>query len=464
MEHTSSQLIIKFTDKAFDKEKEGGELQGCKRYTRHVAEMNKEAEALDRYDEFATLSLTPSDYANDGGEYGIRKERYHSGDERLLPHQVAATEAFLKELRGFGLLADVVGSGKTYEACAVLSELAAKGKISTMLLIVPSQVYNTWIEVLEIRFGLGRGVLRTVGEEFEDDLFERGEDGILRPVAPLIVKTEDFVKWREHDVAGILFDAVIVDEAHNLCGEDGESAKAMKLLSILMVTKKKAEKTYCVLLSATPHSGNLEQMFRLWYFVRCKGGLPEDFDEKEDMERTAEYRKEKAYYKERVCHGATTVMEFINNVKMVEVTYTFRQEFDAYLEREGIGNFESRLEGEKKRIVENFLDEYPEIERKVSDNIAGAYHHGVLRSIMIRQPNQRLRKGKHIENVYFFPATNRASTVRFNGLGGRCYGARGCAGRPRCRDDGSRQVLACGVCTGEPRQPGLPCCVCRRIL
>ena len=36
-----------------------------------------------------------------------------------------------------------------------------------------------------------------------------------------------------------------------------------------MATKKKANSTYCVLLSATPHSGNLEKMFRLWYFIRC---------------------------------------------------------------------------------------------------------------------------------------------------------------------------------------------------
>ena len=34
---------------------------------------------------------------------------------------------------------------------------------------------------------------------------------------------------------------VCVDEAHHLCTEEGEYAKAMKLLSMLMVTKKKSQ-------------------------------------------------------------------------------------------------------------------------------------------------------------------------------------------------------------------------------
>ena len=315
-----NQLRIKFATNAFNKASEDTGLRDCKKYTKHVAKMNKFAEVLDRSDKFSELSLSPSDYARVDGEYGIERRKFHSRDERLLPHQKIATHAFLRELRGFGLLADVVGSGKTYEACAVLSELAAKGEISSLLLIVPSQVYNTWIEVLEKNFGLGIGVLQPMGAEFDDTLFERGNDGLYRPEKPIIVKMEDFVKWRSADVENILFDVIVVDEAHHLCVEEGSSATALKLLSIMMLTKKKANKTYCVLLSATPHSGNLENMFRLWYFITCKGGKPSDFDEKEDAQRSPEYRKEKEYYKNRVCHGAVTVMDFIQRVKLEEVT------------------------------------------------------------------------------------------------------------------------------------------------
>ena len=90
---------------------------------------------------------------------------------------------------------------------------------------------------------------------------------MFKPNSPIIVKTEDFVKWQPHAIDNVLFDVVVVDEAHGLCEEEGENAQALKLLSIMMSTKKRAKKTYCVLLSATPHSGNLEQMFRLWYFI-----------------------------------------------------------------------------------------------------------------------------------------------------------------------------------------------------
>ncbi len=417
MGKNTPKLRIKFIAGAFNKDLERSGMQQSQNYTKHVAQMNKTAQTLDRYDEFATLSLTPSDFAKKDGVYGIDKiKQLHTGDERLLPHQVAATLAFLKELRGFGLLADVVGSGKTYEACSVLSELSAKGKINSALLIVPAQVYETWINVLEMQFGLGKDVLIRMGDILDQDKLEKKKNGMLHPVGPIIVTTEDFVKWKETQVENVLFDVVVVDEAHRLCVEEGPSAKALKLLSVMMSTKKKAKKTYCVLLSATPHAGNLEHMFRLWYFIRCKGGTPEDFDVKTDADRTDGYRKEKEYYKQHICHGAATVMEFIDNVKISEVTQNFVIKFEEYLNSVKITNFNERLIGEQKRIIEDFLDQNEEVRYRVIDNIANAYHNGVLRSIMIRQPNDRIRKSKRVENYFFFPAFEQKEKFKIKGL------------------------------------------------
>ena len=42
-----------------------------------------------------------------------------------------------------------------------------------------------------------------------------------------------------------------MDEAHHLSEEAGKYAGAMKLLSEMMQTKKKAEATYCLLLTAS---------------------------------------------------------------------------------------------------------------------------------------------------------------------------------------------------------------------
>ncbi len=417
MENQTPRLRIKFIAGAFNKDLERAGLSESRSFTKRVSSMNKTAETLDRYDEFAALSLSPTHYAKKDGEYGIEEiKQVHIGQERLLPHQVAATKAFLKELRGFGLLADVVGSGKTFEACSVLSELSAKGKIGTALLIVPSQVYDTWIEVLEMKFGLGKNVLMKMGDYLDQSALQMGDNGLLSPRAPIIVKSEDFIKWREHQVENVLFDVVVVDEAHNLCQEEGESAKALKLLSVMMSAKKKAKKTYCILLSATPHSGNLEQMFRLWYFIRCKGGMPEDFDVKTDAERTESYRKEKEYYKMHICRGASTVMEFIDKVKTAEVTQNFGVQFDEYLEKRKINNFSLLLDGEKKKYIADFMDCNDQLRDKIIDNIANAYHNGVLRSIMIRQPNDRIRKGKRIENYFYFPAKNKEEKFKIKGL------------------------------------------------
>ncbi len=410
---------IKFINGAFEKEKERAGIEDWKPYTKRAESMNKAAEAIDRHDDLASLTLSPSTFKQEpGSAYGIKKLRIHAGDDRLLPHQVEATKRFLKELRGFGLLADVVGSGKTFEACSVLSELSAKGKIESLLIIVPDQVYETWIEVLEMGFGLGKGRLKKLGKTWEDDAFEQDEMGIFHPLSPMIVKMEDFICWKENYIKNVLFDAVVVDEAHNLCQEEGPESRALKLLSIMMETKKFAKKSYCLLLSATPHQGSLQDMFRLWYFIRCQGGLPSDFDEKSDEQRTEDYRKEKAYYKDHICRGATTVMEFINKVRLAEVTGTFKPEFDSFLAKRGVENFDALLEGEQKNYIEEFLaiEENEELSEDVNNRIADAYHNGVLRSIMIRQPNDRIRKSKRIENVFLFPATNKAKEFNIQGL------------------------------------------------
>ena len=317
---------------AFDREKQRTRLSSVKEsYNAKIAEMNRAVEALDRFDDFSMLKIDPSKYKKGKNGYGI-VEKQGFNDGVILQHQRDAALAFLRELRGFGLLADVVGSGKTYEACVVLSELAVRDKVRSLLLVVPEQVYANWVDVLENQFGLGKGVLQTIGADIDISSLEcESDSGFLRPLRPVIVKTEDFVCWPE-ETKRLLFDVIVVDEAHHLCAEEGRYAKAMKLLSLMMETKKKANMTYCLLLSATPHSGNLEHMFRLWYFIRCKGGNPDDFDEKEDKERSAEYNKEKKYYKQHVCRGAATVMEFIKKVKLIEVTGTHGAAFAAYLQ------------------------------------------------------------------------------------------------------------------------------------
>ena len=411
---------IKVDDHAFDRDVQRSNIATTKKsFDRQVYDANKSVEELDRYDDFGFFKIDPLTYKKQAdSQYGV-PVRLGFNDDVILSHQRVAALSFLRDLRGFGLLADVVGSGKTYEACVVLSELAARGKLRSLLLIVPDQVYDTWKSVLEMQFGLGKDALLEAGADMDiADLDCKALGGnILRPSKPIIVKAEDFALWHE-DTQRLLFDVIVVDEAHHLCAEEGRYAKAMKLLSLMIQTKKQENSTYCLLLSATPHTGNLENMFRLWYFIRCGGGNPSDFDEKDDSKRTEQYRKEKEYYKNHVCYGATTVMEFIKRVKVKVVEEDHMPAFKNFLKKNKEStDFKSLPEGEKFLKVQQFLESDEGIRNAVLERVASAYHNGVLRSIMIRQPNS-IAKKKVLRNYLFFPMQKEPGILQTEGLAG----------------------------------------------
>ena len=399
------------------------------RYNRELAFLCSAVEELDRHDDFSALRISGEKYRkSDKSPYGIEFDpNVHFGGSVIQPHQRKAAEDFLKRLRGFGMLADVVGSGKTFEACVVLSELAVRGVVKSMLIVAPAQVYDAWKETLEIFFGLGKGALCEVASLSEKKI-DYVSDGAGRrsPARPLLVRWEDFVGWSEAEVSGVLFDVIVIDEAHHLCDQTGTDANAMKLLSLMMQCKKDANKEYCLLLSATPHDGNLENMFPLWYFIDSKGGLPSDFGRNmADSLKSSQYRRSKQRYISYICHNATTVMEFINRVKHEEVLKQCPKKFEKYVlekfpargnDKERLERFEKLSAGEKHAYVKAFLEESENdaIRASVNKNVALAYHEGILRQIMIRQPNTFQNKKKIIKNYYFYPVGDYAGTVELS--------------------------------------------------
>lgn len=401
-------------------------LHGKRAYTKDVAEISDKVTALDRYDAFRELSIPEEAYRKSSGDYGIAfDEAVHRDGSVLLEHQKAAAKRFLSQLRGFGLLADVVGSGKTFEAGIVLSELAARGRLKSLLIVAPGQVLDSWIDVMENKFGMGKGTLLAVRYEGEEDLpQEKTLSGVINavgsvkqgkylyPSRPIIADVEVFSKW--HNSGNVVFDAIVVDEAHHFSEEEGEYARAMKLLSEMMAVKKAAGSTYCLLLSATPHSGNLAKMFRLWYFIRCKGGNPSDFEEKEDRERTVDYRNEKKYYLDYICNGAENVSEYIRRAKLDEFAAgkKRRAELDKWLAANGYSDFDGMTEYARSSALDAFLSEEGNeaIKKDVRERVAGSYHNTVLRSIMIRQPNDLPNK-KNIFSVLYFPMRRPVKTM-----------------------------------------------------
>jgi len=411
---------IIFDAAAFDKNAQRSELSDVKvGYTKEIGELNRTASELDRYDDFSALRIQSDEFERsaESGIYGIVRDKTKHTDSVILAHQRSAALAFLKERRGVGLLADVVGSGKTFEACEVLSELAVRGNIRSMLLIVPEQMVEHWKETLEHCFGLGEGVLKEAGGDFDyATLTKRGSGKVLYPVAPIIVTDRNFARWGEDVAQRVLFDVIVVDEAHHLNAEYGEYAHAMKRLSLMMALKRAALKPYCLLLTATPHSGNLEQMFRLWYFIRTSGGNPEDFEQKKDEERSAEYLAEKKHFIDHVCRGAVTVMEFIKRAKIAETAND--DGFKKYCASNKI-KFEDMNWGEKWCVADEFLrlPKNGELAERVSDSVADAYHNGILRPIMIRQPEgNKIGKKKSVVNYMIVPASPAQNEIVIDGL------------------------------------------------
>ena len=443
---------LTFADGAFNASDVSGITKTWQTYTRTIMKMNETVKPLDRYDDFATMKVSSKQYRAESAssKYGIAHDSAIHGahGDVVAPHQYSAAHAFLQKLRGFGLLADVVGSGKTFEACTVLSELAARGAVTSMLIIVPRQVLSEWVKVVENKFGMGEGVLLQYPDlnkkdengkrinvelpDWNDIMYEK--DGVYRPKRPIIVAMEDFLVW-DSAMNDVLYDVVVVDEAHHLCDKnDDDFSGSMMRLSRLMAVKRKFNKPYCLLLSATPHSGDLEKMFRLWYFIRCKGGDPNDFKDNlvggddSSGRHSAKYERELACYRNEICRGAKSVLEFINKAKIGEMCaenspyrdklIEFHKKF--YPEKNDgkeAPEFFSLSESQQIDIINNFLkeDENHPIRDAVQRSVANAYHNGVMRSIMIRNPktaNRRLgNHTKSAKNVFFFPCEKASGTV-----------------------------------------------------
>ena len=145
------------------------------------------------------------------------------------------------------LLADAVGLGKTIQAGLILAELRERGWVERALIVCPAGLRDTWARELRERFGIAATVLD------QASIAERIAS--LPPgVSPwsghaVAIASIDFVK-RAEVLAAIddePIDLVIADEAHHLSPGTDRGAAVSRLAS---------RAPWCVLVSATPHSGD----------------------------------------------------------------------------------------------------------------------------------------------------------------------------------------------------------------
>ena len=164
----------------------------------------------------------------------------------LFPHQLEPALAIVRGATRV-LLADAVGLGKTIQAGLILSELRERGWIEHALIVCPAGLRHTWARELRDRFQIAATVLDQAA------IAERIAS-LPAGVSPwsghaVAIASVDFVK-RPEVLAAIdcePIDLLIADEVHHLAPGTDRGAAMSRLA---------ARAPWCVLVSATPHSGD----------------------------------------------------------------------------------------------------------------------------------------------------------------------------------------------------------------
>ena len=163
-------------------------------------------------------------------------------------YQVRAAQFALRRFRGRGLLCDEVGLGKTVEAGLVLKEYLMRQMVGRVLILTPPGLVEQWREELESKFGL-TGFVANHDPAFR----ERGKEAWA--AFPRVIASLATARRAEHrrQITQIVYDLVIVDEAHHL---KNRSSVSWKLVN-------KLQKKYILLLTATPVQNSLDELYNL---------------------------------------------------------------------------------------------------------------------------------------------------------------------------------------------------------
>lgn len=176
----------------------------------------------------------------------------------LNPHQVdAALFAFRSPFSRGVLLADEVGLGKTIEAGIVLSQKWAEGK-RKILIIVPSSLRKQWMQELLDKFFLPSVILETASFNKE---VKQGAYNPLDRREEIVICSYHFARSKEDRLREVMWDLVIVDEAHrlrNVYRSDNKIARSIR---------DSIDKSPKVLLTATPLQNSLMELYGLASFI-----------------------------------------------------------------------------------------------------------------------------------------------------------------------------------------------------
>jgi SNF2 family DNA or RNA helicase len=163
-------------------------------------------------------------------------------------YQIRAAQIALRRFRGRGLLCDEVGLGKTIEAGLVLKEYLLRQMVGRVLIITPPALVEQWREELSSKFGLP-----DFAASHDPSFRDKGPGAWA--AFPRIIASLATARRPEHRsaITDLVYDLVIVDEAHHLRNRASVSWKFVNAL----------QKKYILLLTATPVQNDLEELYNL---------------------------------------------------------------------------------------------------------------------------------------------------------------------------------------------------------
>lgn len=195
-----------------------------------------------------------------------------------LPYQLAAVRKALApdNLRPRILLADAVGLGKTLEIGMILSELVRRGRGERILIVTPRHVLEQMQFEMWTRFALPFVRLDSLGiQRIRQKLpGNRNPFAYFKRVIISIdtLKSDRYVNHlrKQH------WDAVVIDESHNVTGAS-QNNRLARLLS--------SRTDALVLASATPHNGRKESFAELIRMLEPSAVTPDGDLVEEEVQR-----------------------------------------------------------------------------------------------------------------------------------------------------------------------------------
>ncbi|MEU7070249.1 DEAD/DEAH box helicase [Streptomyces narbonensis] len=175
-----------------------------------------------------------------------------------LPYQHRPAQLALsgRNLRPRLLIADVVGLGKTLEIGITLAELIRRGRGERILVVTPQHVLEQFQHELWTRFAIPLIRLDSAGIEKVQREIPAGRNPFTYFKRVIVsIDTLKNTDQYKHHLEQIQWDAVVIDESHNLINRGSLRNQLARLL---------APRTDALILaSATPHNGNARSFAEL---------------------------------------------------------------------------------------------------------------------------------------------------------------------------------------------------------